>query len=339
MRDGFEWLETLRTLTALAPDFLPAHSELAVGAAYVSRSAPPEQAAAMRRESEAQARRALALDPNASAAWIGRQLQLPTVRWAEREQLLRKGLTADAKDGDASPWLGLLLADTGRLKDAAFFLERASASNAVEVSWGPAGAWAACFNRPSSESAQRAARVQALMPESVIAWKVNYACRLYAGQWAAAYAAYHTPPGPTGVAPYDAMLDAYFAAARTRAPADLARARRLAASLGEQSAEARMDAISVLASLGFVDDAFALAARIDPVKLEPSPATVSLLFTPLTASMHRKPLFMALAQRLGLVDYWRTTGHWPDFCAEPSLPYDCKAEAARLAPWAKAPSR
>lgn len=100
-----------------------------------------------------------------------------------------------------------------------------------------------------------------------------------------------------------------------------------------------MDAISVLASLGFVDDAFALAARIDPVKLEPSPATVSLLFTPLTASMHRKPLFMALAHRLGLVDYWRRTGHWPDFCAEPSLPYDCKAEAARLAPWAKAPSR
>jgi hypothetical protein len=98
-----------------------------------------------------------------------------------------------------------------------------------------------------------------------------------------------------------------------------------------------MDAIAVLASLGFVDDAFQLAARIDPEWVEP--VTVSYLFTPLTASMRRKPLFMALAQRLGLVDYWRTSGHWPDFCAEPSLPYDCKAEAARLAPWAKVAAR
>ena len=33
--------------------------------------------------------------------------------------------------------------------------------------------------------------------------------------------------------------------------------------------------------------------------------------------------------RFGLVDYWRATGKWPDFCAEPGQPYDCKAEAAK----------
>jgi len=46
-----------------------------------------------------------------------------------------------------------------------------------------------------------------------------------------------------------------------------------------------------------------------------------------------------LAQRLGLVDYWRSTGHWPDFCAEPGLPYDCKAVAAKLAASASASVR
>ncbi len=40
---------------------------------------------------------------------------------------------------------------------------------------------------------------------------------------------------------------------------------------------------------------------------------------------------MALAARIGLVDYWRSTGEWPDFCFDPRLPYDCKAEAAKLA--------
>jgi hypothetical protein len=55
------------------------------------------------------------------------------------------------------------------------------------------------------------------------------------------------------------------------------------------------------------------------------------LFTPKATALRRDPRFMSLANRLGLVDYWRTSGHWPDFCSEPSLPYNCKAEAARLA--------
>jgi hypothetical protein len=38
---------------------------------------------------------------------------------------------------------------------------------------------------------------------------------------------------------------------------------------------------------------------------------------------------MDLAERLGLVAYWRTSGKWPEYCSQPSLPYDCKTEAAR----------
>jgi hypothetical protein len=39
---------------------------------------------------------------------------------------------------------------------------------------------------------------------------------------------------------------------------------------------------------------------------------------------------MQVAKRFKLVDYWQSTGKWPDFCFEPGLPYDCKVEAARL---------
>jgi hypothetical protein len=55
------------------------------------------------------------------------------------------------------------------------------------------------------------------------------------------------------------------------------------------------------------------------------------LFNTQAVAIRRDPRFMQLAQRLGLLDYWRTTGHWPDFCSEPGLPYDCKALAAKLA--------
>lgn len=50
-------------------------------------------------------------------------------------------------------------------------------------------------------------------------------------------------------------------------------------------------------------------------------------------TLHRfrqDPRFMQVGERAGLIDYWRRTGKWPDFCFEPDLPYDCKKEAAKL---------
>lgn len=55
-----------------------------------------------------------------------------------------------------------------------------------------------------------------------------------------------------------------------------------------------------------------------------------LLFRPWMANVRRDPRFMRLAQRVGLLDYWEKSENWPDFCAEPDMPYDCKKEAAKL---------
>ena len=55
-----------------------------------------------------------------------------------------------------------------------------------------------------------------------------------------------------------------------------------------------------------------------------------LLFRPWMTNVRRDPRFMGLAKRVGLLDYWEKSGKWPDFCAEPDMPYDCKKEAAKL---------
>jgi tetratricopeptide (TPR) repeat protein len=54
-------------------------------------------------------------------------------------------------------------------------------------------------------------------------------------------------------------------------------------------------------------------------------------FRPTFHRFRQNPRFMRIANNLGLIDYWRKTGKWPDFCFEPDLPYNCKAEAAKLA--------
>lgn len=60
-------------------------------------------------------------------------------------------------------------------------------------------------------------------------------------------------------------------------------------------------------------------------------AGFDVFFRPTFKKFREDPRFVQLAHRAGLVDYWRKSGKWPDFCFEPDLPYDCKAEAAKLA--------
>lgn len=55
-----------------------------------------------------------------------------------------------------------------------------------------------------------------------------------------------------------------------------------------------------------------------------------VVFRPSLREFRHDPRFMALAKRIGLVDYWTKSGKWPDFCFDPEQPYDCKAEAAKL---------
>lgn len=53
----------------------------------------------------------------------------------------------------------------------------------------------------------------------------------------------------------------------------------------------------------------------------------SALFYFNTAALRRDQRFAMLCARLGLVDYWTTSGHWPD-CAD-EVPYDFKAECVK----------
>lgn len=88
----------------------------------------------------------------------------------------------------------------------------------------------------------------------------------------------------------------------------------------------------VLAQLGDVDRAFALIDRVYPRRLGSTPAEteriwldqpdtvpVSILSFPAAAALRRDPRFLAVAQRLGLLAYWRS-GRLPDFCKPPGEP-------------------
>jgi hypothetical protein len=121
-------------------------------------------------------------------------------------------------------------------------------------------------------------------------------------------------------------------------PTHKADAARLMAAAADEGVIGHKDAAPWLSALGDIDGAFREADRAFTPEALREPAALAfnyagatgILFDPGTASMRRDRRFMTLAARVGLVDYWRSSGHWPDFCSEPGLPYDCKAEAMNV---------
>ena len=85
--------------------------------------------------------------------------------------------------------------------------------------------------------------------------------------------------------------------------------------------------VQALGELHRVNEIYGLLAA---APLEPaSQAGTYILFRPWLAEARRDPRFMVVANRLGLLSYWQKSGHWPDFCSDPQLKYDCKAEGAK----------
>lgn len=58
--------------------------------------------------------------------------------------------------------------------------------------------------------------------------------------------------------------------------------------------------------------------------------TTWVIFRPSFLALHKDRRFMEIAKRFGVSDFWRDTGKWPDFCGRPDIPYDCRAEVAKL---------
>ena len=77
--------------------------------------------------------------------------------------------------------------------------------------------------------------------------------------------------------------------------------------------------IGLLAALGA--DAQALKLAADHPEL---PGTRAALMRPALAAARADPAFPAVAEKLGLTRYWKTTGIKPDFCKAADAPAYCK---------------
>jgi DNA-binding winged helix-turn-helix (wHTH) protein/tetratricopeptide (TPR) repeat protein len=335
----------LRQVVARAPGFARARAMLAAREADLGALDEAENHAdtAERRGFRAAARADLnmarTLDPALEEIYYTEaRLDVDPGHWAERMAILERGIAccraallyqAEVED----------LIRVGRMWDAV-----EAARNAVALD--PLSPWnrealisALAYSGRTEEARGELGAAERLWPGSAIMKDVRYRFDLRYGDPAGALRLLQDQVSPTmKLSPSPQVEKAFLLARIDPAPA------RIEAAL--DTARPRRPGVypnlsfylQDLATFGRVDDAF---ATMDATQADPFWRNGTfILFRPHMHLLWRDPRFLAFAARLGLTDYWARSGRWPDFCADPDLRYDCRAEAQRLSRhWPAAPAR
>jgi DNA-binding winged helix-turn-helix (wHTH) protein/TolB-like protein len=307
-------LATARKLVDAAPRLAVAHALYGIAQANAAEDVTvPADAEALRRGARDSAALALRLDPATPKAYIAIANSYPAGAWLAREQ---NYLSARRIDPNLTPGrisYIAMLRQVGRLAEArALTQEVIDGGDPRTLSFAPVHAIfidAALGDLDGARSTLEA--LQRSDPETAagMGWML---------------ASTFEPPEPAL-----ARLHALPSSQRSRTFGCVetflrelpARAARHARGLPEACAGAPPERrVQMLAREGDLDGAFAEA---EPALRAPR-VFLGFLFYPAMKDFRADPRFIPLARRLGLADYWRRSGHWPDFCAEPGLAYDCR---------------
>ncbi len=245
---------------------------------------------------------------------------LPSREIAKREALLRESAKrfATESNGVAPFNLGNLLWNAGRLTDAI-------AANQTALQINPNHEEGTYFQAKMLRAVGRIGETDALIrkldaewPESQYGRRFKVADALQSGNYAAARIAVAglIPPSPQAAVAVDAALVALQSGDTGARMA----AGDLLVAQNANMATRNGGAFQLLAALGRDADALKVA---ETFIYGPQVPSTKILFEPALARARALPAFAELANRLGLIAYWRQTGEHPDFCAAPDAPSLC----------------
>jgi len=332
-REGqYQAIGLYQRATQIAPNFADGWGWLGYAYGVISHYRERPEALVARSKAEAAGRRALELDPNSDMGELALAVAFPFVGfWAQRERHLLKALASNPND-DVLLIMGTVLQFDGRPTEAIPYYQKlkhqpltpAEYTNYVRALWS-AGRLA--------ELDQAIADSAALYPTQASLWFTRAELAMYAGQVNALNALVDDPQSrPSSVTePVVAALKRLAAAVQSRDPAEAAALGAESVARARKSALQAENGIRAASALGRLDDAFTIAdayffSRGFAVPDFPSSKGVSpeqrqtrLLFEPVTKPLRADARFEKLVKDLGYDNYWRQSGHPPDYRHIPGL--------------------
>jgi len=322
----------LEVVTQRAPHFAEAWSRLAYLRAWLHFYQPfadrPASAALVERE----AARALALDPQCIDAMTAQLFVVPPFgRFIEGDAVVER-IRRIPGSGERRRYIGWYLRTMGRMRESLEETERAYRLDPLDAM----SANLVALGRMAAGRVAEAVPVYEELVERVpdMSFPVASLLRAYAFQedWAAvdrllALAAKRQLREFQDGLPF-------IHAKRDPTPENIGAWRSALEGHVEKTGCVDVSRLVYSAHLGLVEEAYraAATARLGPMGasddiMGPDGYRTSLLFQAGMPELRNDPRFARLCARLGLVEFWMTTGKWPD-CAD-EVPYDFKNECAK----------
>jgi DNA-binding winged helix-turn-helix (wHTH) protein/tetratricopeptide (TPR) repeat protein len=311
---------TLREAVEISPDFAVAWGALSLTLASTMSEADFKA----RRGDYAEATAALAsaekLGLSHFTVWQARALLAPAREWAARGTLFREAAErfTTESNGSATSAYGIFLLNVGRVAKANDQFRLTLQINVVSPVAAARHAMGRSWAGRTVEAEALTREVLATWPGEPVAVQHQISDAIWHGNYAAARAAIAAAPDLEP--PVRAAINQTVEALASGDPyAKAAAADRLVALSAAKDTREPF-AVAALAALGRDVDALAVAEATFAGNRNPATA---ILFQPALGRARALPVFAALADRLGLMAYWRLPGNRPDFCSAADAPTLC----------------
>ncbi|HEX3363791.1 winged helix-turn-helix domain-containing protein [Phenylobacterium sp.] len=329
---GEEASQAYRAAVARNPKFVAARSMLALLEALPATQEPkgPARTEAIARV-RGEALKAIADDARAAGGAFEALSRLD--RYAAPTDLVRleDELLAGAAKAPLAPFLHVreceLLVEVGRARDAITYCQRAIALRPLGTPFHPPYAHALYVDGDLDLARDELATALRFHPDSLNARTRRAEMALFSEDPDEALRRIRDDKlrPQDWQADHVALAELFLRARRTHDPVDAHRFLDEARRMMKAGRLPPRYLVLCAATLGDLDAAFEILTT-PGLDFEPD----GFLFEPEAAALRRDRRFWTVAQSMGLVSYWRTRNVWPEFCSEPTLPYDCRVEAARL---------
>jgi Flp pilus assembly protein TadD len=333
-RDLQSVIAVFRQVIDMAPRFKSAWAKLLLAeskATLAERDAPlPERQAALaagKVETRSKLRqdivRARELQPDMTEALLAESAMLPSNAYGETLRLLDRAKQSSPENASVLEFRAAALMKVGRWSDAIADSKRAAELSPLSPSAISSYALTLAYAGRIDAARTELERAERLWPRTQALRELQYSFHWHFGDPMLALKL--TPPGlPKGremylrarAEPSEAKIDQFLSFIR-------------ALYSRQERTDVGRGVLQQFAALHREDELYEwlLGPRGQGLS-----ASSEVLFRPALKTFRQDPRFMILAKRAGLLDYWRRSGKWPDFCSEEELPYDCKTEAAKIAP-------
>jgi DNA-binding winged helix-turn-helix (wHTH) protein/tetratricopeptide (TPR) repeat protein len=311
-----------------APQFEAGWRKLLLNDSEIVRdlNSEDEVSAADRTRLERDIAAARRVDPGIAEAYLGEAVLLPPSAFADRLRLADRAVNQAPDKADALTFRSRFLLQTGQIYRSLDDTKRAVRLDPLSPAIRQELVVGLAASGRMADALRELRKAEQLWPGSASLLEARYLIHLRFGDPKEAIRLRES-----GLVRVSGMpLHGSFLEARANpTPANVEKALRDNRRYYSESPIAIVNLAQTLVAFGGEDELFSIL--LDERQGYDADSLLGVMYRPAFRKFHHDPRMMRFAARVGLLDYWRTSGNWPDFCFDPDLPYDCKREAAVIA--------